>query len=224
MPASDSFKQMSDSIESTTLTERHSPAWAQWVSDVFSPLLIPVYGMVIALWCTDMRTLPESGRMLATLIVGLICGFIPFMTIAFLIKIGKVHTRSIADPRERFLPMSIGAACYLAAGIFVKSAGAPMWLMMFFVAAAVATGIAMAITTRWKISAHATAVGGLAGMTAWCVCHGTTDIEALTELSVVILIAGLVATSRLLLQRHTMGQVLAGLALGFACCFGLMYI
>lgn len=211
-------------MESTTLPERHSPAWAQWVSDVFSPLLIPVYGMVIALWCTDMRSLPENARVLATVIVGLICGLLPFLAIAFLIKIGKVHTRSIANPRERFLPMSIGATCYIAAGLFVSSAGAPSWLRMFFIAAAVATVIAMAITTRWKISAHTTAVGGLLGMTAWCVCHATADIEALTELSVVALIAGLVATSRLLLQRHTMGQVLAGLALGFACCFGLMYI
>ncbi|MDE6287341.1 MAG: phosphatase PAP2 family protein [Muribaculaceae bacterium] len=215
---------MRDSIESSDLAERHSPTWAQWVSDVFSPLLIPVYGMVIALWCTDMRSLPEDGRVIATIIVGIISGFIPFVTIAFLIKTGKVHTRSIANPRERFLPMSIGAVCYLAAGTFVKSAGAPMWLVSFFVAAAIATGIAMAVTTRWKISAHATAVGGLAGMTAWCVCHGTADIEAVIELSIVILIAGLVATSRLLLQRHTMGQVLAGLALGFACCFSLMFI
>ncbi len=41
----------------------HKPMWAQLVSDIFSPLVVPTFAMVVALWCTDMRTLPADNRL-----------------------------------------------------------------------------------------------------------------------------------------------------------------
>lgn len=205
-------------------TERHSPAWAQWISDVFSPLMMPTFAMVVAMWCTNMRSLPGQSRVIATLLVAVITGLVPFLSIIILIKTGKVHTRSIADRRERILPMSIGCVCYIGALLMLRSLGAPVWLCMFFVAAAVSSVIAMLITLQWKISAHTTGVGGFWGMTAWCVANGMADVNAMIVLSIVTVIAGAVATSRLMLQRHTFAQVLAGLALGFGCCFLLMSV
>ncbi|MCM1033918.1 MAG: hypothetical protein NC405_09245 [Odoribacter sp.] len=204
--------------------ECHSPAWAQWISDVFSPFMMPTFSMVVAMWCTNMRSLPGDSRVLATVAVALMTGLLPFAAIILLIKTGRVHTRSIVDRRERVLPMSIAATCYLGAAWFVYSAGAPRWLCMFFISSVIATGIAMAVTTRWKISAHTTAAGGFAGMTAWCVANGLADVNAMIVLSIVVIIAGALATARLMLERHTFAQVVAGLALGFACSFGIMFI
>lgn len=202
--------------------ECHSPAWAQLLSDVFSPVMMPTFGMVVAMWCTNMRSLPDEGRIIATLLVAVLTAAVPFGAIIALIKTGRIHSRSIADRRERITPMCITSVCYLGAALFVRSLGAPAWLQLFFVGAAVSTLIAMAITYRWKISAHTIAVGGFVGMTAWCVANGLADVDAMIVLSVVIVIAGGVATSRLLLGRHTFGQVVAGLALGFACVFAMM--
>lgn len=204
--------------------ENHSPAWAQWLSDVFSPITVPTFGMVVALWCTNMRSLPAGNRVLATALIALITAALPFATIAWLIKTGRVHTRSIADRRERMVPMAVGGGCYLGAAIVIAAMSAPSWLIFFFVGAALATAIAMLVTTRWKISAHTTAIGGFVGMTAWCAVGGVADLAAMLALSTSLLIAGSVATARLALGRHTLGQVAAGLALGFVCCFFLMFI
>lgn len=209
-----------DSVE----TERHKPVWAQIVSDIFSPVMMPVFAMVVAMWCTDLCMTPLRARLTVTLLVALIASLAPFLAIVALIRAGRVHTRSIANPRERFLPMAVAAVCYLGAALFLRSAHAPSWLSMFFVGAAAATLVAMLITRRWKISAHTTAAGGFAGMTFWLTAGGLTGVGFMTVLSAAVIIAGLVATSRLMLRRHTFSQVTAGLALGFICVFGLMYI
>lgn len=201
----------------------HSPAWAQWVSDVFSPVMMPTFGMVVAMWCTNMRSIPGSARVIATIIVAVVTALIPFATITFLVRTGRVSARSIPDRHHRLLPMSVASVCYAGAAILVDSLGSPRWLSLFFWGGALATVVAMLITLRWKISAHTTAVGCFVGMTAWLAANGLADIDAMTVLSVVIIIAGLVATSRLMLHRHNFAQVVAGVALGFACCFGLMY-
>lgn len=214
-----------DSQDSVSLIEeKHTPVWAQLVSDIFSPILMPTYGMALAMWCTNLRNLPESNRVLATVLVAVVTGLIPFIAILLLIKAGKIHSRSIANPRERILPMSVAACCYLGAGMLVSSIGAPRWLTMFFVSGATATVLAMIITLRWKISAHTTAVGVLVGMALWCCVSGLADVSAIVMLSVLILIAGFLATARLLLERHTFGQVASGLALGIACAYGMMWL
>lgn len=209
---------------SVTRAEAVKMSWAQLVSDIFSPIMMPTYGMVVAMWCTNMNVVPTSHRVLATVLVWFLTGLIPFVTIAILIKMGKVHTRSIENRNERFVPMSVAAVCYLATSLFIRSLGAPSWIYMFFAGAAVAVGVAMAVTTRWKISAHTTSAGGFVGLASWLVVNTLADVNAMIVLSVAIIIAGAVSSSRLMLSRHTPAQAAAGLALGFAATMGLMYL
>lgn len=198
--------------------------WAQIVSDVFSPLLVPTYAMALAMWITPLRVLPESGRLLATGFVALITAVVPFLAIMALIRLGHVSDRAITERAQRSVPYSVAVVCYAAASWTVNSFGAPMWLSMFFAGAAVATAFALVVNTVWKISAHATAVGGMAGMMAWFAAGGLADLGAMLWLSGVLALSGLVCTARLVLGRHTLAQVSAGFAAGAAICFGMMWI
>lgn len=200
------------------------PRWAQILSDVFCPLLIPTYATALAMWVTPLRSVPPGNRLIVTVLVGVITGLIPLLAIAVLIRTGKVSDRALSHRDQRALPMIVGIACYFGAALFIGSLGAPMWLRMFFWGAAVSAAIAMLITFRWKISAHCTAVGGLVGMMMWFAVTGLADVNVMIMLSVGIVLAGAMATARLALNRHTLAQVLAGLALGFAGCFTAMFI
>lgn len=202
----------------------HKPLWAQILSDVFSPLMVPTYGMALAMWATPLRSISESNRLIATLLVTAITCLIPLFAIAALIKAGKVADRAISDHGQRTIPMSIAAACYVGASLFVGSLGAPVWLRMFFIGAAAATVVALLINLRWKISAHTTAMGGLTGMMLWFAVSGVADINVMIMFSAGILLAGAMATARLLLLRHTPAQVMAGLTLGLITCFAAMCI
>lgn len=197
---------------------------SQAISDIFSPLLIPTYCMAIAMWVTPLQALPERNRMLATLGVLLITGLVPFSFIALLIKLGKVSDRSISDRGQRRAPMIVAVLCYLAAAAYIRLIGGPMWLAMFFAGAAASSAIALLITGWWKISAHATAAGGMVGMMAWFGLVGLANVNTMIWLSAVILIAGMVSTSRLILDRHTLAQVFFGLILGCAAELAILTI
>lgn len=192
---------------------------AQIFSDLFSPPLVPTYGMAIAMWATSLRALPERSRWLATILIAMITCVLPVTFIVALQKMGRVSDNSISSPKQRPLPMLFTMICYIAAAIFLNKVRAPLWLQLFFYGAALATLVALLITFKWKISAHATAVGGLVGMLMWFAVAGLADVNAMAILTIGIVIAGMVCTTRLLLNRHTVGQVLAGSALGFACTF-----
>lgn len=207
-----------------TVHQPGSPLWAQIISDIFSPIMIPTYGMVLSMWATPLRSIPESNRLIATLLVAVITGLVPLFVIAMLIKAGKISDRALSCRNQRTVPMSIAAACYIGASLFVGSLGAPVWLRMFFIGAATAAVIVILITLKWKISAHTTAMGGLTGMMLWFAVSGVADINIMIMFSIGIILAGAVATSRLLLQRHTLGQVLSGLALGIIISFASMCI
>jgi hypothetical protein len=203
---------------------QHGPRWAHIISDIFSPLLIPTYGMILAMWITPMRSLPEGNRIFATIMVAIITGAMPFAMLMALSRIGKVSDLAISNRAERFVPMSVAAVCYAAAGLLMTCYSAPIWLRMFFFGAAIATAIAVLITLRWKISAHTTALGGLGGMMLWCAVNGLADVSSMIVISSIFIISGLVATTRLLLCRHTFWQVVAGFFLGLIICYSAMYI
>lgn len=197
---------------------------AQIMSDVFSPITVPTYGMALAMWLTPLRVLPERGRLLATLLIFLITGITPLVAIMSLIRMGRISDNSISDKRQRPLPLLIAMFCYAGAGLFLASARAPFWLQIFYYGAALATAIATVITLWWKISAHTIAMGGLVGMMLWFAVGGLADVNAMLLLSIGILLAGCIATARLILQRHTLGQVIVGFFLGIICTFGLILV
>jgi membrane-associated phospholipid phosphatase len=84
----------------------------------------------------------------------------------------------------------------------------------FLLVASILVQIAlMVISLRWKISAHAAAIGGLIG--GFLALSFRMNQSPLMILSLLFLIGGLVGTARLILEKHTNIQVYAGFVLGF---------
>lgn len=214
----------SDITQSSGPRTQPQPRWAKIVSDFFSPLLVPTYAMAVAMWLTPLRVLPERSRLISTAIVAFLTAVLPALAIMALIRAGRVSDAAISDRRERFIPFSISALCFLFAAWILHRMGAPAWLSMFYVAAAAVAAVELVVSIAWKISAHAGAMGGLAGMFLWFTVSGVPDLGALASLSVAIICGGLVCSSRLALHRHTFLQVVAGFILGLGGAFGMMWI
>lgn len=187
---------------------------AQVISDVFSPIVMPTYMMVIAMWITPLVIIPESVRFATMGIVAGLTAILPVTAIFILIKLGKVGDVSISNPNERLLPYAISIVCYLATIIFLRSIHVPVWLSSFYIGAASAALVAAVITLRWKISAHGSAVGGFAAGLFWMAVHHLLLFGPLFWVAGGVLLCGLVGTSRLILGRHTPAQVFTGFALG----------
>lgn len=189
------------------------------LSVLFSPLLVPTYGMILAAFLTILRYLPVNLLCTAVGITIVITCLIPVSIIMALFRSGMVSDPGLNERKERYLPYGAVVLCYLGCGFFFFKASAPLWLPMFFAGAALATVINVAVNYWWKISAHAAAMGGLVALLFRIVASHYALYNMNLWLSAVIILAGAVMTARVYLGRHTLWQVLAGCANGFICVY-----
>lgn len=192
------------------------------VSDVFSPLLMATYAMIVALWLTPMRLLPTDVRAWSTVGVFLITGVIPAALVALLMRMGHVSDASISDRRQRAVPFAFTVFCYLGAAFFIGALHAPAWMVRFLGGAAVVAAVELFVSFAWKISAHTAGVGGLAALVFWLANRGALVADGMTLISVAVMLTGIVAWARLFLHRHTVLQTLAGACLGFGVILGAL--
>lgn len=196
--------------------KNHTPLerTAQVISDLFSPIVLPAYMMAVAMWLTPLVVLPERTRLISMAVVVGLTAIVPTAVIFTLIKLGKVKDVSLSNRTERYIPYVVSIICYLATVLFLNAVNAPMWLSSFYKGAALAAVIACVITSKWKISAHSSSVGGVAAAVVWMGAHHLLIYGPLWWITGVILLSGMVGTSRLILNRHTPAQIFAGYALG----------
>lgn len=204
-----------------TTENRYVTKAAHIISDVFSPIMMPTYAMAVALWLTIMVYLPLPARLKALFGVFAITAVIPFLFIVIMIRLGKINDASISDRSQRPAPYSVAIVCYVGAALMLISMRAPLWLTTFYFGAAVVSLLSLIITRWWKISAHAGAVGGVAGGMYWLACHGLL-MNPVLWLCIVIALTGLLCWSRLYLGRHTVLQVIAGAVMAFLVEYGML--
>lgn len=189
--------------------------FASIISAIFSPLLVPTYGVALALLTTTLYYVTPSAKWHVLLTTLATTGAIPLIAIYLLMRIGKASNVDLTARRERTLPFLIATACYLGCACYLVSVHSPIWLTMFMVGGAATIATVMIINFWWKISAHAAAMGGLAAMMIHILSRGLNLWDTQWMAMAVIVIAGLVCSCRLILHRHTLGQIAAGFTLGY---------
>lgn len=194
------------------------------ISAIFSPLLVPTYGMLLAAFLTILNFLPVNLLWTAVGITFVITCLIPVSAIMALYRSGVISDPGLNERKERYIPYGVAVLCYLGCGFFFYKASAPLWLPMFFGGAVLATCVNVTVNYWWKISAHAAAMGGLVALIFRVVASHYALYNMNVWLSAVIIAAGVVMTARVYLERHTLWQVLAGFANGFLCVYLLSMI
>ena len=101
------------------------------LSAVFSPLLVPTYGMVLAAFLTILRMLPSNLLWTAIGITFVITCLVPVSAIVALYRSGVIKDPALNNRTERFIPYGVVVLCYLGCGFFFYKASAPFWLPMF---------------------------------------------------------------------------------------------
>lgn len=191
---------------------------AHVISTVFQPLLMPTYGVMLIFVYTyfGMIYLPQFWQILLPVV--LFSFAMPALLIYMLYRMGIISDLSLKIRKERFYPYIITLISYSAMIVFYLRMGMPMWFIMIMAASVAIMVIAIIITLVWKISAHMFGVGGLVGG-AMAVAYFVERSNPYFMFMGLFLIAGLIGTSRLILQRHTLSQVIAGFLLGFMVSF-----
>ncbi len=197
--------------------------FARIISSVFQPLLMPIYSILLLFVYTHFKLLFANQFWVIMTPVILFSFVIPGILIYVVYKLKLISDLSLKIRKERFIPYTIVLVSYLIMIFYYYRIGMPSWFLMLAASSIAVILIAIFITIWWKISAHMFGVGGLLG--------GVMSVSYFIEKSnpfylfmAIFLIAGLVGASRLILRRHTFGQVVAGFFLGFVISFLFVWI
>ena len=196
---------------------------AHVISTVFQPLLMPTYGVVLLFVYTYFGVIYTRQFWLIISPIVLFSFVIPAILIFMLFRMGVISDLSLTKRRERFFPYLITLLSYTAMMLFYYRMNMPKWFLLMIAAPIVIMIIAILITLRWKISAHMFGIGGLIGG-AMSVSYFVERSNPYYMFMGLFILAGLIGTSRLILKRHTLGQVIAGFLLGLLVSFLFVWI
>ena len=186
---------------------------ARFTSVIFHPLLIPTIGFLL-LFNSDFyfSILPWNVKRYMLLVVFLSTCVLPAISILILSLSPKFDLK-MEKNTDRVLPLFVSSISYYLGYLLLKRLPVfPVYNVLLIGSVLVQIAL-IPISMRWKISAHAAAIGGLVG--------GVLGLSFRLQenpvhlLSIIILTAGLVGTSRLILEKHTQSQVYAGFLTGF---------
>ena len=187
------------------------------LSTLFHPLLMETYGITFALMGTFLALYPLRMKLLIWGSAFLSTAVLPGLFIYLLTRTGAASDLELTKRKERALPYLIVISSVALCLYFLYRMMMPFWLIAILMGICVALLIALCINFFWKISAHMIGIGGLLGG-----LMGVARIHLINPYLLfiaVLLIAGLLGTSRIFLKRHTPLQVYAGFSLGFMCTF-----
>ncbi|MEA4917423.1 hypothetical protein [Proteiniphilum sp.] len=196
---------------------------AHLISTIFQPLLMPTYGVMLLFVYTYFGiTYPHQFWLIITPVI-LFSFAIPAILIFILYKIGVISDLSLKVRRERIYPYMITLLSYSVMIFFYYRMHMPLWFLMIMISSVAIMFVAILITLKWKISAHMFGIGGLIGG-AMSVSYFVENSNPYFMFMGLFIIAGLVGTSRLILRRHTLAQVVAGFLLGLLFSFVFVWI
>lgn len=195
------------------------------LSTIFHPLLMPTYGIAIALFTSYMRIFGD--RLLGIIIIGVLLTtcVLPSLGIFILYKTGQISDFRLHNRTERTVPYIINFACYIACYLYLYRFGVPSWILSFIAGAIVSLIICLFINRYWKISAHMVAAGSMVTLVfLMSFSHLMLTPYIFPLQIIIILLAGAIGSARILLNRHTLGQVAAGFALGIISCGSFFFL
>lgn len=181
-------------------TKRWRFAW--WTSQIVSPPVVAV--MAIVLCALAART--QTGRFWA-LAYTFCAVVIPTAYVVYQVKRGTISDFHMERREERIRPLVVTLACAAMGWWVLWQWDTPRPLRLFAAANGWQTLLFLVLTMRWKVSMHTAAISGFSVLAVTFLGAGVLTLGASACVPVV-------AWSRVHMRRHTLGQVLGGIALG----------
>ncbi|HOG05048.1 MAG TPA: hypothetical protein PK978_02290 [Paludibacter sp.] len=188
------------------------------ISFIFQPLLMPTLGISIFLFSIGKPVFTSPSTWLAIGSTFVFTALLPAIPILMFMRRGYIKDLYISEREQRTLPYLFALLAYSFWTVFLlRVLQMPLFIVAMAIGATASIVIITLINFRWKISAHLSGVGGLAGgIFSYCYVMGMNPVWLLILTLVAV---GLTALSRLELKAHTPSQTLAGFVVGFLMVF-----
>ena len=189
--------------------------FAKIISIIFHPLFIPLYGMLIIFTApTLFWYIPLKVKKILLLVITTNNILIPISLMPFFRYRNIISSWIIETRKERIIPLLTVSFFYSITSIIMFRLQIPGFLKAYIISTAILTIAVTIINFWWKISLHSVGAGALAGIV---IVLSLNMMAPLTWFLIsVILITGLILSSRLKLNTHNPLEVYLGFLTGFA--------
>jgi hypothetical protein len=208
---------------------------AQTISVIAHPLLMLTYMLLLLLmvnpYLFGVNSIGDLESRKLILSVFFTSFLLPAVAIFIMRKLDLISSLDMRDKKDRIGPFIVTGIFYL--WVFqnvLRNNDMPTAFLIAVLGTTMGLFLCFLINLFFKISLHATGVGGYIGMvliTMWLYSYGTFEmwlpfmgacnISINLVLIVSLLVAGLIGTSRLGLRAHTSRELYAGFVLGILC-------
>lgn len=183
-------------------------------SFLFHPLFMPLAGFVYLMFSGSyISLLPHEIKRILLLVIGANTLGLPLLMMPLFLQFGVIKSFSMESNRERIVPLAFILIPYIFTYYFLNRLPIPPVIGRFMLGVIVAIIATLIISIWWKISIHMIGIGGLAGFLTGFSIKYYSDVTAILILT--ILVAGMLAASRMYLRAHRPLQVYVGFVLGF---------
>ena len=196
----------------TKVKEKNIIYAARAISALFSPFYLAIVGLAILFVFSYLSLLPLGYKLSVLAVVYLCTVLLP----TFLIRVYRRYQGwsriELGTKERRMIPYVIAILCYFLCYYLMNLLHIPHFMSSIIVAALGIQVVCAIINLWWKVSTHTAAIGGVAGALlgfsvmfmfnpTWWFC-------------LVILLAGMVGTARMVLRQPSLQQVVAGFLIG----------
>ena len=166
------------------------------MSLIFTPFYLPIVGLIALFTFSYLSIMPWQYKLSVVFMVYLFTILFPTLLIHVYRRYQGWTPLEMGKKERRMVPYIIAILCYFCCYYIMSLLRIPQFMANILVAALMIQIVCAVINVWWKISTNP----------IWWFC-------------LVILIAGLVGSSRMILRQHTLTQVVVGFLVGVVLGF-----
>lgn len=185
------------------------------VSMMFTPFYLPLVGLAALFFFSYLNTFPLYYILMVMGIVWLFTVLLPTRLIHLYRRYHGWTPIQLGVRERRMVPYVISILCYFTCFYIMSLSHTPHTITSILIAALAVQMLCAMTNVWWKVSTHSAAIGGVAGgLLSFSLIF---NFNPVWWLCLVILLGGMVGTSRMILRQHTLPQVVVGFFMGLLC-------
>ena len=190
---------------------------------VFTPFYLPILGLTALFFLSYLNQYLLSYKFFVLAIVYFFTILLPTLLIHLYRHYHGWSLIELGTREGRVVPYVISILCYFSCLYLMEQMHIPYFMRSIVACALIIQIVCTLINVWWKISTHTAAIGGVAG--ALFVFSEVFRFNPMWWFCLVLLLAGILGTSRMSLRQHTLAQVVAGFIVGLVCAIvGIVYL
>ena len=195
--------------------------FARVISTVFHPLLLATW--IVVLFSNLNKYAfgaAPVGKM--TLIVFFNTFFFPAITFLMLYLLNFIPDFKLDNKQDRTIPFIAVQVFYIWSFMAVKQMQMPVFMQLFVLGGAITIAVAFVANIFTRLSIHMAGMGAVFMLLILVVFTGAIDVGHI--IPVVIILAGLMATARIIISGHTYSELYYGFLVGVLGQIGGLFL